>query len=155
MSTMNSDINFSDVGADVRRAFLGGRAVKRPFPAGYQLYKFTQYPLLGSDGRVSPWWSSVEPLGGNDPGLAETLKRAERLGVHAAEFARARSAVVKQWNSMTGLLIAQLTAPVFGFVGTVAHQPIDESPVFRNVVFIGGAKQIWLPNLTAAQIHKV
>src|SRR3989304_4523269 len=108
MGVLNSEMVWESVGADVRRAFIGGRACKRMLPTAFQLYKFSQYPLLGASGKITPWWSSVEPLGDGDPGLAEPLERAERLGVAPAEFARARSAVVKQWNSMSGLIVAQL-----------------------------------------------
>ena len=56
---------------------------------------------------------------------------------------------------MSGLLIATLQAPAWGFVGGVRHQPVDSSPEFKNVVHIGGAIQLWIPNLTPIHIRKV
>ncbi len=113
--------------------------LKKPLAAGALLYKFTDRPLVQSTGRISPWWSSVEPIASGDTGLAGLLERAEGR-VSREEFARARSAVTQQWNSMSGLMIIRLLVPAYGFVGRCAAQLVDEQSVYmRNVVFIGGA----------------
>ena len=121
---------------------------------GHQLYKFTQHSL-SYKGRITPWWSSVNLVIPGDTGLKLLLERSERLGVKPAEFARARNAVTNQWNSMSGLLIGRLIVPAYGFVGRVATQRMDEDPAYKNVKFIGGAIQIWIPNLTDSHIRKV
>jgi hypothetical protein len=149
---LNHDIQFNDAPSDVKAAFSGGPPRKLLLASRTELYKFTQYGLF-HNGHVSPWWSSVLPIDRNDTGLEELLERSGRLGTAAADFARARNAVTKQWNSMSGLLLAVLTSPVYAFVGRVRHQQYDNRPEFHNVVFIGGATQLWIPNLTAAQIR--
>jgi hypothetical protein len=93
----------------------------------------------------------VEGFGLQDAGLAALLERGVGLGVGAAEFARARSAVTRQWNSMSGLLIARLVQPVYGFIGRCAAQPIDDA-VGPKVVWIAGAWQAYVPNLTPRRI---
>lgn len=150
----NHEIYFDAAPPNVKSAFSGGVPMKVLLQPGHQLYKFTQYELF-DDGKASPWWSSVIPINSADTGLDVLLERAGRLQTTAAEFARARNAVTRQWNSMSGLLLAALTVPVYGFAGRVAHQPFDERAAYNNVVFIGGAIQLWIPNLTALHIRKL
>ena len=151
MAVLNSELVFSDASADVRTAFSGGKATKRLFNGGHQFFKFTKYVQL--TGSISPWWSSVEPINDSDMGLEGLMKRAGRLGVTANSLARARNSVTKEWNSMTDLLIVRLRVSAFGFVGRVAAQPVTERS--KKVVFIGGALQVWIPDLTLTHITKV
>jgi hypothetical protein len=155
MATLNESFDSHNVPNDVRATFIGGQFERRLLLANHEFYKFTQHPLVPPNGRVTPWWSSVTPLDPDDPGLAGTLERAARLGVSGADFSRARSAVTKQWNSMSGLLIARLIVPAYGFVGRCSHQRYDDDPAFANVLWIGGAWQVWIPNLSSATMVKV
>jgi hypothetical protein len=152
---LNQDLEFTAAPPEACRAFLGQWAEKRLLPCGYELYKFTHHPLFRPDGTVTPWWSSVKPLTADDPGLAGSLQRGQALGVAPPEFARARTAVTRQWNRMSGLLRARLLVPVYGFAGRCASQPFDEDAAFANVVYIGGAWQLWIPSLTAREIAAV
>ena len=152
MNILNSELDFVTAPNDVRRAFLGQRAERRLIPMGHELYKFTQHQLFKTDGTVTPWWSSVLPLDANDPGLAGTLERAANLGAAASEFARTRTAVTRQWNRMTDLQRARLLVSVYGFVGRCSGQKMDDDPQLQNVIYIGGAYQIWIPNLTRGMI---
>lgn len=149
---LNANVEFSSASEQDQKAFIERFTVKRLFPAGYELYKFTQYPLANSDGAVTRWWSSVAPLDDDDPGFHTSSQRASGLGVSGQQFARARSAVTAQWNAMDGLLRARLLLPVYGFVGRCSHQKFDERPEYANVVYIGGAWQLWIPNLTVKEI---
>ena len=151
---LNQNLNFSDAPTEVKAGFSGGPPRKILLATGDELYKFTQYDLI-HNGKVTPWWSSVKPIDSNDTGLEGLLERSGRLGTTSADFARARNAVTKQWNSMNGLLLAALTSPAYAFVGRVAHQRFDDRPEYHNVVFIGGAIQLWIPNLTAAHIRRI
>jgi len=151
---LNETLQFSSAPAEVQRAFAGSMPQKVLLQLGHRLYKFTQYELL-HQGRATAWWSSVKPINSADTGLETLLERAARLGTSPAEFARARNAVTKQWNSMNGLLLAALTSPVYALVGRVAHQQFDERPEYSNVAFIGGAIQLWILNLTAQHIRKL
>jgi hypothetical protein len=150
--TLNEVLTFDAAPADVRRGFRCGRAQKRLLLPGVALYKFTQHPLFDAAGRVTPWWFAVEPLAADDPGLAGALERAKRLGVAPATFVRARAAVTRQWNTLSDLLRVRLLVPVWAFVGRCADQPIDTDPRLANVVFIGGAYQLWVPNLSRCEI---
>jgi hypothetical protein len=150
---LNSSMAFSNLPASVQAAFIGRSAEKRVLSAGTKLYKFTSHPLLGGPG-VTPWWSFVDSVAPPGERLEDMLKRATNLGVDLSRFTRARSAVTMQWNSMSGLLIARLTQPVYGFVGRCAAQPMDEA-FGPSVVWIGGAWQAYIPNLTSAEIERV
>lgn len=148
---LNQDIDFMTLDADARNAFLGVPE-KKLLAAGTQLYKFTEHSLYKADGTVTPWWSTVEPIDPTDTGLAVLLERSAALGVSPNEFARARSAVTQQWNSMTGLIIARLNVPAYGMAGRCSSQLYDNSPAFQNVRFIGGAWQVYIPNLTRDEV---
>ena len=153
--TLNSQLNFGDVPGDVKLAFVGGAAKRIKLTANTRLYKFTEYPLFGDDDAVTAWWSSVTPLNPDDTGLEILLERAARVGVDPSTFARARNAVTKEWNAMGQLRLARLKVPVWGFVGTVRHQPVEKKPEKKKVVFIGGAVQLWIPNLSSTTIGQV
>lgn len=150
---LNAGMKWETLPDDVKRAFIGQQAELREFLAGTQFYKFTDRPLLGSGSYVTPWWSGVDPLDSSDPGLNGVHARAQDLGVDPAKFARARSAVTLQWNSMTGLLVVQLIQPVCGFVGRCSHQRMDAGD--PKVVFIGGGWQVYVPNLTPNHVLQV
>lgn len=147
---LNESLEFSALPPDVQSAFIGRCARKVLLPAGARLFKFTSHPLYGPRG-ITPWWSAVDGFDHQDGGLDDVLQRSAGLGVDVSQFARARSAVTKQWNSMSGLLVAELIAPVYGFVGRCAAQPMDEA-YGSKVVWIGGAWQACIPNLTSQEI---
>ena len=151
---LNEDLRFGDVDdADVRRAFVGGDAVHTKLAIGHQLYKFTEHSLVYR-GKVTPWWSSVLPINSSDTGLAVLLERAKRLGVNPNYFSRVRNAVTEEWNSMDRLLRVTLRVPVYGFVGPTADQKVNKKKTSRNVVWIGGATQLWIPNLTLQHVKE-
>lgn len=145
---LNYDTEFYAAPIKDLRAFIGQQAKKRLFLPGHEFYKFTHRPIFKPDGTVTLWWSSVKPLAADDPGLAGNLGHAQRLGVPPEEFARARTAVTRQWNRMNGILLVRLLVPAYGFVGRCASQPFDEAADFANVRFIGGAYHVWIPHLT-------
>lgn len=153
--------------AQVQAAFVGKTARRTPLPAGTALYKFTQFAVSGP--RVTPWWASVTPLPGfGDPGLDGHLAAARAAGLTVLEYARQRFAVMFEWNTLGGPAAGQhglarvervrLTAPVYGFAGLC--QQMWESPraaqkgrILRQpVVWRGGAVQLYIPNLTPAQV---
>lgn len=156
----NHGLSFHELPEGVQSAFLG-TPEKRPLPAGFQLYKFTERsPFDGpAGGFVSPWWSSVEPLGPSDPGFEGMLRRATASRSDPEEYARARAAVKLDWNDMSMLVRIRLLLPAFGFVGRCRHQRLsDEIDAasgrlrHENVYLIGGAWQIYLPNLTTSDV---
>jgi len=155
MAILNQGMAFAAAPHEVRRTFVGERAESRLLPSGFELYKFTQYPLFAASGTVTPWWSSVVPLSGEDPGLIKTLERAKTLETSPDQFARARTAVTRQWNRMDGLLRVRLVMPVYAFAGRCSGQLVDQSPKLANVVFIGGAWQLWIPNLSRREVTEV
>lgn len=148
---LNETLEFADAPFDVRRAF-SGRVTKMRLVSGHQLYKFTDRGLFQA-GNVTPWWSSVKPINSEDTGLDNFIERTESLDVPADQFARARNAVTAEWNGMDDLLTARLLTAVFGFAGRAAHQNINQRTADANVVFIGGAIQLWIPNLKRQHIQ--
>jgi len=153
MSVLNADLELDPKAA---ATFVGGRAEKVILEAGRELYKFSSYPMKSADGRITPWWASVQPLEGGDPGLKGLLERSGRSGVDPRDFARARSAVSKDWNGLADMIRAALQQPVWAWKGRCAHQRMDNTrPDMANVVFIGGAWQVFIPNLTIAHIREI
>jgi hypothetical protein len=153
MAVLNEGLTFADVPANDRRAFLG-HGVPRQFPVGWTFYKFTDRPLVGSGGGITPWWSSVRKLNSMDLGLDGTLERAQRLDVDPRRFARVRSSVTKDWNSMDQLVCVRLTRAAWGIVGRCASQQVDLG-LPPNIVFIGGAWQVYLPQLSSGDLRQV
>lgn len=155
--TLNESLRFEDADGTVKRAFLRPPE-KIKISARKQLYKWTNRPLIGGWG-ITPWWSFVEstrlPSGALAEGFRVAEERALRLGKPHREFARARAAISDQFNnSMSDLLVIVLNEPVWGFAGQASGQPEfkDEQVDLRNVILIGGAWQVWVPNLTLKHV---
>jgi len=153
---LNHNLTVDNLDHSIKRTFIGGRIRKRMLSPQTMLYKFSGNSLVSPNGTVSPWWSAVEPIESGDTGLEGLLEYAARLNVAPNDYARARSAVTKQWNSLAGLLIVRLTVPVFAFVGQCSAQPVDnEVSAPRKVLYIGGAWQLYIPNLNRDHVLQV
>ncbi len=154
--TLNDALRFEDAPATVKGAFLR-TPEKIQVNAGRQLYKWTTYQLLKEP--ITPWWSFVEstrlPSGAMAEGFRVAEERARRIGRSHREFARARAAISDRFdNSMSDLLVVTLTEPVWAFAGQASGQPefkADEAER-RHVFLIGGAWQLWVPNLTLRHV---
>jgi hypothetical protein len=155
---LNEGLEFTSAASnEVQRAFtMRPPVVKILLPAGTRLYKWTEYPLFTGKG-ITPWWSPVDSIVLPDGTLMEGFRvyqeRAERLEVTHREFSRIRSAVTRQWNTMSRLLWIELTEAVYGFAGSVFGQLEDQG--VDNVFLIGGSYQLWIPNLTAAHVREI
>jgi hypothetical protein len=157
---LNEDFLFSSAPLDHRRAFLGVPERMR-LNAGVSLYRWG-YSLIRRDGTISPWWSFVIrkrlPSGLIVEGLRDSEIRARRLGVTHRTYDRARVALSEKFNNnMENILTIRLTRDVFGFAGTASGQPqFDDRkhPELRNVFFIGGKGQVYIPNLTRIQLQE-
>ena len=155
--TLNESLRFRDVDPIVKRAFL--RAPEKiQLYASVQLYKWTNRPLLGRQG-ISPWWSFVEstrlPNGTIAEGFRVSEERAARLGRMHRDYAKVRAAISGEFhNSMTDLLVIRLNEPVWGFAGQAAGQPefAKDHVGLQHVFLIGGAWQVWIPNLTERHV---
>jgi len=158
---LNEDLRFEDADLSTRRAFL--RAPEKVLlPARVRLYKWTNRSLSDDIGRISPWWSFVEstrlPSGTIVEGFRVSEERAARLQRSHREFARARAAISEQFgNTMTDLLIVRLILPAWGFAGPASGQRefADHRTDLQHVFLIGGAHQIWVPNLTLRHVTTV
>jgi hypothetical protein len=157
---LNDSLRFEDADRSVREAFTR-TPEKIRLPLGTRLCKWTT-PALVDAYRLSPWWSFVEstrlPSGALAEGFRVSEERAKRLGRSHRDFARVRAAVSEQFgNPMTHLLVISLNEAVWGFVGQAGGQREfkDERVDLRNVLLIGGAWQVWVPNLTRqhADLH--
>ena len=154
---LNETCRFEAAAPTVKRAFLR-TPEKIQLHARTQLYKWTNRPLLGNRG-ITPWWSFVEstrlPSGALAEGFRVAEERAARLGKPHREFARARAAISDQFdNSMSDLLVVTLHEAVWGFAGQASGQPEfrDDQVELRHVILIGGAWQVWIPNLTSRHV---
>lgn len=163
MAELNETMTWADVPIADQQSFTRSPAPKlQRLTAGTELYKLTEFPLLGApNSRITAYWSGVKPLHPNDPGLAGTLMRVSRTvgggtpKSHLQDFSRARAAVSRHWNAMDKVLRVRLTQSAWGWIGRVGAQRIDDQPANPNVVFIGGAWQVFLPNLTPAHLVQV
>ncbi len=157
---LNENLGFEGVDLTVKRAFLRTPDKLLIWPS-IRLYKWTNRSLVDGS-RITPWWSFVEstrlPSGLVADGFRLTEERAARLGRSHRELARTRSAISDQFgNSMTRLLVVQVNQPVWGFAGQASGQPefADDRPEFQHVFLIGGACQLWVPNLTPMHVTLV
>ncbi len=166
MSTiLNSDCSlvafntvFTYKGHYPAHAFIGARARERKLlSAGTVLWKCSQFSLINpSTGSITEWWCSCDDLD-------TTLRRCQNLRISLRRYARARLAVIWEWqNSMENLLRARLMQPVYAFVGPTKWQntqfSIDkentELPANR-LTLIGGDTQYCIPNLTTTHIAEL
>lgn len=169
-----TDLNFNTdwdlMPPDVKNAFLGKpRRVK--LDPGFMLYKFTEYDLANLQGKITEWWSPVDPYG-IDPGLLARMHLAKTLGASPADLTRVVSAVKENWNALTYLLKARLKKPVYGLWGQCAVQwrkdlcrparqgiappPVrDDMPRVRTQRLPGYAWQLYIPKLTDDHIQRV
>jgi hypothetical protein len=52
------------------------------------------------------------------------------------------------WNERMDVLVRiRLLVPVWGWVGRARSQTWDRNPRYKNISFIGGHGQVWMPNL--------
>jgi hypothetical protein len=150
--TLNAQLEFASIPAAHQDAFIGRSAHKVCFLPGMEFYKFSDRAPFGPNGFASPWWFGVKPLVPGDLGLDELIRRASRLKIEAQDFARARAAVTREWNTMNGVIVIRLLHPAFGLVGRCRHQQYSLDPQLSNVAWIGGAWQVYLPNLTCENV---
>lgn len=154
---LNEELRFADVESSVTRAFLRAHDKILLLPA-VELYKWTSHPLLNGS-RITPWWSFVQttrlPSGMVAEGCRASEERAARLGKSHREFSRARAAVSDQFrNSMKNLLVININVQIWGFAGLASGQRefADDQPDLKHVYLIGGAHQVWVPNLTPRHV---
>jgi hypothetical protein len=155
---LNEGLRFADVDGTVKRAFLGVPDRILLLPA-VRLYKWSSHPLLGGAG-ITPWWFFVKttrlPSGLVAEGFRTSEERATRIGKSHRDFARARAAVSGQFrNTMQNLLVIQMKVQAWGFAGQASGQRefADEETDLQHVYLIGGAYQVWIPNLTPQDIR--
>ena len=157
---LNDSLDVDRIDATVRRAFLR-RPQKLLLQPGVRLYRWTNEPVLGTS-RISPWWSFVDatrlPNGELAEGLRVAEERARRIDRTHREFDRSRAAISDEFrNTMSHLIVGRLTTAAWGLAGQASGQPefAKARQDMQNVVLIGGAHQIWIPNLTAAHLQQV
>ena len=154
---LNEELRFEDLDPTVKRAFVGvpDKILLEP---SVQLYKWTGRPLVDGP-RITPWWSFVQmtrlPSGMVADGFRVSEERAARLGRSHRDFARARAAISGQFgNTMKNLLMVQLNVQAWAFAGQASGQRefADDQIEVENVYLIGGAHQVWVPNLTPRDV---
>lgn len=157
--SLNEKMEFSSAPADVKGAFLGipDKIYLKP---GTKLYKFTDYPLIGTNGHITPWWSFVLgrelPSGRKMEGLRRSEEASQRLGVSHRTYQKVRSAVSERFNNdLTNFLLIFLKEEAWGFAGVTSGQPEFKNPALANVYLIGGKGQLWIPGLTPAHVQKI
>ena len=160
--TLNDTFDFAkDALREHQDAFVGSFGVHKVLvPGGTVLYKLTQYDLVYK-GQITPWWNYFHPTrvrleNGQaffEGGWTEAQVRAQRLGATAEEYGRVRSAVTHEWNTMTNFLKARLNRDVYGWFGQNMGMPTHQNS--RKVLFIGGAYQLYIPNLATGMMTEM
>jgi hypothetical protein len=162
LAELNHNIVWNQMSADAKGAFIG-TPEKVKLPAGFKLYKFTEFFITNRAGKFTEWWSPVEPYG-IDAGLTQRLALAHLLRVNAADLTRVVAAVKENWNALTYILQAEITEPVYGFWGQCSVQRrLDPAANARPGTIAGPrtanlpgyAWQFYIPNLTAKHIREV
>jgi hypothetical protein len=168
MDELNRGVPFSALSADQRDSFypLPVPLLVR-FERGACVYKWTSHTTLvkSSKGYFTEYWSAWDSFRIGDrtiEGFKEFRTRHNNLGGNVGRTqaaARALSAVTEQWNGMRSILKAEFLKPVWGFVGKIKYQRKFDDPDHpaeqSNVVLIGGAYQVLIPNLTEEWIRKL
>lgn len=78
--------------------------------------------------------------------------RAASIGVSQPDMTRARQAVRPDWQkNLDQVVFGQILKPVYGWIGQARWQPID--PNDPRVVYIGGGRQVCIPNLSSNWIR--
>jgi hypothetical protein len=157
---LNENLDVNRLDETVRRAFL--RPPERVLlKTATRLYKWSNRPLVGEHG-ISPWWSFVEsirlPGGAITEGFRVSEERARRIGRTHREFARSRAAISEQFgNTMARLIVVTLTGEAWALAGQASGQPefAKARADLRNVCLIGGAYQVWIPNLTPRHVQEL
>jgi hypothetical protein len=156
---LNEGLRFADVDATVKRAFLGVPARILLLPA-VRLYKWTSHPLIGGSG-ITPWWFFVKttrlPGGMVAEGFRTSEERTARIGESHRDLARARAAISGQFhNTMKDLLVIQMKIQVWAFAGQASGQrEFADDHHLQHVYLIGGAYQVWVPNLTSQDVREL
>ncbi len=122
--------------SDAKKAFLGvpDKIWLKP---GTKLYKFTDYPLIADNGRITPWWSFVVgrtlPSGRKAEGLRRSEEAAQRLGVSHRDYQKYRAAVSEKFdNNLSFFLLIMLKEGAWGFAGTTSGQPEFKDPALKH-----------------------
>lgn len=121
---LNAGLKFEELDHADQDSFTG-LVEKVKLPAGFRLYKFTEYDIQSAHG-VTPYWSPVERYQGRyqtDEGLHERLRQAQQQGLSPADYARVVAAVRTNWNNLTNILTAFLLKDVYAFWGAISAQP--------------------------------
>ena len=160
MAVLNESLSFERAELKVRRAFLRSPEKIRLDPPA-RLYRWAN-PSSFDGLHIAAWWSFVEstplPSGKVAEGFLVSEERATRIGRSHQKFARARVAISDQFgNTMAELLMVKVVQPVWGFAGQASGQRefADSDVEVRHVFLIGGAYQLWIPNLTLRHVIQI
>lgn len=160
---LNQGLRFDQLTSTQQKSFwMSPPPVLVRLDKGTQLYKWTQFGLIGHHGFASEYWSPWKAMtvgAMHVPGFTELRERYRNVGGSVGrpqQFMRARNAVTEEWNAMSSLTKAELSLPVWGFLGTCAPQPVTQAEeASRRVLFIGGNYQLVLPNMQTQHIFKL
>ncbi|WP_137939602.1 hypothetical protein [Chitinivorax sp. B] len=170
LTELNYDMVWNKMSNDVKGAFIG-TPQKVKLPAGFRLYKFTEFYIANRQGKVTEWWSPVNPYD-MDPGLAARISLAKHLGANPSDLTRVMAAVKENWNALTFVLQAELQKPVYAFWGQCAMQRRRDAnsqtragippaqartdmPMVKTINLPGYAWQFYCPALTPAHIREI
>ena len=126
------------------QAFLPSCVEAVGFPAGTV---FSRIMTRGHNSAESPW------LGVPEQTQDMILRGSDQGAAHIAQLLRAQYGLQDRFNPSPDMIyLAELTEPRWGLFGRVGPmQPKHRGA--KNVVFIGGAAQAWIPAISATGIR--
>jgi len=141
---LNQDLDWDKFDLDVKGAFRRGAAVKIQIAPNSMLCRFItaeskKNNIRGNEIFFSPWWTDWDST-------FHLIARWRATGATTEEIVRAKLAVTEKFSRELDYLVQiVLTKPVFAWEGVTNYQ--DDK--IRHVTYIGGATQLYLPNLAS------
>lgn len=153
---LNENLTFEQLDGSVQKSFNGLTAKHERIRMDTLLYKFTDYELFNPNGKITPFWGTMEDL-------ADLLAYSKKKDKPLLECIRKRNAVLHNWNGLNSLIIVRISQDVYGFTGNIGPQTEkgyskDETYTrhfTRSIALWGGASQVFLPGLQRQHISEV
>ena len=154
---LNEELSFDQLPESVRVSFNGRTARHEPMAVNTLLYKFTDWELFNSNGRVSPFWGTMEDL-------FDILAYAKSKNKTLYDCVRERNAVLHNWNGLTSLVVIKIMQKIYGFTGNIGLQTekgyAKAGQTYTRhftapISFWGGASQVYLPNLDKSVLTEI
>ena len=123
-ATFTNGSFFTELSPDERAGFKPGSWRLVTVPAGTKLFKLNDKGLVNPfNGKVTPWWSPIEPFLDDKKGALATYQDAIDQNMDMSQIVRHLSSVCIDWNELTEFQQIRLNEPAKAFWGTFNPMP--------------------------------